>query len=552
MTEKIGRYQIIGEIGKGAMGIVYKGFDPVLERHVAIKTINKSLLSGDDDAIARLKREAQAAARLQHPNIVIIHEYGETEDTAFISMQFIEGKELKGYFDKGKPFTLQEMFTIMSQLLGAISYSHQNKIIHRDIKPANILLESDNTIKVTDFGIARLESSELTRIGTAMGTPNYMSPEQCKGVEVDNRTDIFSAGVILYQFLTNTKPFEGSSIASTIHKVVNITPPKPSSINPSLGNAFDHVIEKCLAKEPENRFANTSVFLEAIKLAFANTGVLNSSDLSSNGLTLPDNSNYSFSGDSSIGVSLSGNHHLTTDETIYKPSIATTDETIFKSFHPELTKKYLLIEKIKNIFSPQQINNFSKHITIKKVAITACIIALLTTFYTLKGTNNDKKALNENNSSKQHPFTTNTTLSKENDQIPADNVTQDTKSIIPEQVSSLTIPMYIKVIDTDDHFSNSGKYSISFLSKIISPLQHPYVNCDISNVIGSIKIVTIPSNAEIILLENNEKKSSPCVLKMPTGNQYLLVKKDGYHDFALSVPVTSRTNIPLTIHLAKI
>ncbi|MBU0728770.1 MAG: protein kinase [Proteobacteria bacterium] len=269
MLEKLGKYEIIGELGKGAMGTVYKGTDPMIGRTVAIKTINKSALESEaaGEMIARFKQEAQSAGRLSHPNIVVIYDYGEEGDIAFISMGYVEGRELKSYFDKNELFSLQGIVNIMNQLLDALAFAHQQGIIHRDIKPSNIMVKENGHIMITDFGIARIESSELTQIGTTMGTPNYMSPEQCMGQRVDGRADIFSAGVILYQLLTGEKPFAGGSLASIYHKILNIDPIPPSDLNLHIPRSFDAVIAKSLAKRPEDRFQTATEFAEAIKQA---------------------------------------------------------------------------------------------------------------------------------------------------------------------------------------------------------------------------------------------------------------------------------------------
>ena len=267
--KKLGKYDVVRELGKGAMGIVYEGFDPFIERTVALKTIQKSVLDPQDatDMINRFRREAQAAGRLTHPNIVAIYEYGEDGDTSFIAMEFIRGKELKSFFDKEERFQLTDTLRIMSQLLSALEYSHSRGVVHRDIKPANIILmDEDNSVKVADFGIARIESSTLTQVGTVLGTPAYMSPEQFLGQIVDRRSDIYSSGVILYQFLTGEKPFTGS-VAAIMHKVMNQMPSPPSALNMSIPKSLDFVVEMAIAKRPEDRFQTAGEFAEALREA---------------------------------------------------------------------------------------------------------------------------------------------------------------------------------------------------------------------------------------------------------------------------------------------
>ncbi len=270
MTEltRLGKYEIWRELGRGAMGIVYEAFDPFIERTVAIKTILKSSLDKSEvqEAFSRFRREAQAAGRLAHPKIVSIFEYGEDEEMAFIVMELICGSELKEYFDREQRFTIREGISIVLQLLDALDYSHSRGVVHRDIKPANILLTADGQIKVADFGIAKIESTHLTQVGMVIGTPNYMSPEQFLGLATDCRTDIYSAGVVLYQFLTGTRPFTGSVI-SIMNKTVNQEAAQPSQLNPAVSKNLDEVIKKAMAKRSEDRYQTAAEFMEALKSA---------------------------------------------------------------------------------------------------------------------------------------------------------------------------------------------------------------------------------------------------------------------------------------------
>ncbi|MBE7423432.1 MAG: serine/threonine protein kinase [Zoogloeaceae bacterium] len=268
--KKLGKYEIRGELGQGAMGIVYDGFDPMIGRRVALKTVRRDQLDRAEveEILARFKREAQAAGRLNHPNIVQIYEYGEDEGTAFIAMEFVEGRELKDHFDAEERFSMAEISRIMGQLLEALDYSHKNGVVHRDVKPANIILLKDGTVKVADFGIARVESSNLTQAGSVLGTPSYMSPEQFMGQTVDGRSDLFSAGVILYQFLTGEKPFTGA-LTTIMHKVLKEEPAAPSALNVQVPRPFDALIRKALAKRPDERFQNGREFAIALKMAAA-------------------------------------------------------------------------------------------------------------------------------------------------------------------------------------------------------------------------------------------------------------------------------------------
>ena len=280
---RLGKYEIRRELGKGAMGIVYEGFDSVIERTVAIKTIRPEQLEATQaaDVLTRFKREAQAAGRLNHPNIVGVYDYseavveGEGSRVAFIAMEFVKGKELRDYFEANERFLSKDIVRIMGALLDALEHAHENGVVHRDIKPANVILLADGRIKVADFGIARIENSELTRAGTVMGTPSYMSPEQFLGVPVDSRTDLFSCGVILYQFLTGEKPFVGST-HTIMYKVLNEEPLAPSTLNVALHPAWDAVVKKAMAKQPADRYQTAAEFSAAIKAA--STAISGSSD----------------------------------------------------------------------------------------------------------------------------------------------------------------------------------------------------------------------------------------------------------------------------------
>ncbi|MCE9641611.1 MAG: serine/threonine protein kinase [Betaproteobacteria bacterium] len=265
---KLGKYEILRELGRGAMGIVYEAFDPSIERTVALKTIRRDQLEGDDAAevITRFQREAKAAGRLNHPNIVAIYDFGEDNETMFIAMEFVIGRELKSHFEKDERFPMAEVTRIMGELLDALEYSHNYGVVHRDIKPANIILRPNGQVKVADFGIARIESSQYTQAGAVIGTPAYMSPEQFMGQTVDRRSDIFSAGVVLYEFLTGERPFSGTA-TTIMHKVLSVNPPPPSRLNVQAPKPFDAVIAKAMAKRPEDRFKTAHEFSEAIRMA---------------------------------------------------------------------------------------------------------------------------------------------------------------------------------------------------------------------------------------------------------------------------------------------
>jgi len=268
--ETVGKYEIRGRLGAGAMGTVLDAFDPVIERRAALKIINRP--SADDaegaEAMARFKREAQAAGRLNHPNIVAVYDYGEDASHAWIAMELVEGGTLKQVLDRGERFPLTETLRVMEEVLAGLDYSHKRGVVHRDIKPANIMLTQDGTVKIADFGIARLENSSMTQVGTVMGTPSYMAPEQLRGETVDARADIWAAGVMFYQLLTGEKPFEGG-FSSVLHKAINTEPTPASTLSVTAPRAFDAVISRALAKRPEDRFATAAAFSEALRPAMA-------------------------------------------------------------------------------------------------------------------------------------------------------------------------------------------------------------------------------------------------------------------------------------------
>jgi serine/threonine-protein kinase len=264
--KKIGKYAIESEIGRGAMGVVYKGLDPVINRHVAIKTISiRGTDSEGNELSARFKQEAQAAGRLNHPGIVSVYEYGEDGDLAFIAMELVEGHTLADLTRQQTPLSFEEVSNLIIKVLEALQYAHSNGVVHRDIKPSNIMRTDSGDVKITDFGIARIESSELTQTGTVMGTLGYMSPEQLMGRQVDYRSDIFSCGILFYELLTGESAFLGTNTASTMYKIVHTELPPASKICPTVPASFDPVLAKALAKNPKERFGSAQEFVQAIK-----------------------------------------------------------------------------------------------------------------------------------------------------------------------------------------------------------------------------------------------------------------------------------------------
>jgi tetratricopeptide (TPR) repeat protein len=259
IPEKIGRYEIIDEIGRGGMGVVYKARDPNIGRLVALKVI-KSAFGADDESSEELKkrfqREVRAAGIIQHPNIVAVYDADEDQGVPYLTMEYVKGVTVDTIIVPGRPLPLEQTHSIMEQVTGGLTYAHEKGIIHRDIKPANLILAEDGTVKITDFGIAKFVNTELTQGKPLMGSPNYMNPEQLTGGPVDARSDVFSLGVVLYEFLTGHKPFMGENPSSVGYQIVKNNPTAPSRLNPSLPPAYDRVVKKALAKDPDRRYAS--------------------------------------------------------------------------------------------------------------------------------------------------------------------------------------------------------------------------------------------------------------------------------------------------------
>ena len=263
--QRLGKYEIRGELGRGAMGVVYEAYDPLIERVVALKTIRPEALAGAQAAeiLARFKREAQAAGKLAHPNIVSIYEFGEDQGVWYIAMELVKGRELKEYFEEQQRFKTVDVVRILSQILSGLGYSHKLGVVHRDIKPSNVFILPDGSVKVADFGIAHVDQSQLTQVGSVLGTPAYMSPEQILGLPVDGRSDLFSVGVMLYQFLTGERPFTGNATV-TMRKVLEEDPLPPSRFNTQIPGAMDGVVRRALAKKADERFQSAAEFAQAL------------------------------------------------------------------------------------------------------------------------------------------------------------------------------------------------------------------------------------------------------------------------------------------------
>jgi eukaryotic-like serine/threonine-protein kinase len=266
---KAGRYEIVGELGRGAMGVVYKAMDPVIGRTVAVKTIRLSEEGtglSRPELLTRFQTEARAAGLLTHPNIVVVFDAGEEDGLYYITMELVEGKSLQALLDGGHAFPLPRTLRIMEQTCSALQFAHERNVIHRDIKPANLMLTADDTVKVTDFGTAKiLQFGTVQQTAHVMGTPSYMSPEQVKGRAVDGRSDIFSLGVMLYEMVTGEKPFPGQNITTVIYKIVNEDPVPPRQIDPSIHPGISAVIMKALVKEPDQRYQNCREMLEDLR-----------------------------------------------------------------------------------------------------------------------------------------------------------------------------------------------------------------------------------------------------------------------------------------------
>ncbi len=275
--EKLGRYDIVRVLGKGAMGVVYEGRDPNLDRQVAIKTIRVQSLSAEaaSEYEVRFRTEARSAARLHHPNIVSVFDSGQDGDTAYLVMEFIQGEDLKHHLENGARFSVRSSIVMVHDLLMALDHAHRQNVVHRDVKPANMLIELSGRVKLTDFGVARIQEPDethLTQVGGAVGTPKYMSPEQAKGLRGDSRSDVFSAGVVLYELLTGILPFDGENQFVVIHQIVGHEPTKPSMLNPDVPAAMDEVMARAMAKNPDERYATAREFGLALRVVAQHMG----------------------------------------------------------------------------------------------------------------------------------------------------------------------------------------------------------------------------------------------------------------------------------------
>jgi serine/threonine protein kinase len=265
---KAGRYEILGELGRGAMGVVYRAKDPLIGRIVAVKTIRLSEEgTGMSHAqlVERFQTEARAAGLLTHPNIVVIYDVGESDGVYYITMELLNGKSLQSALDSGEKFPLPRLLHVTEQVCSALQFAHDHNVVHRDIKPANIMLTPDDLVKITDFGTARILQYGAAQQTSTVGTPGYMSPEQIKGKAMDGRTDIFSLGVMLYEMTTGKKPFSGQDIATILYHILNEEPVPPHQVNPSIPLGVSSTILKALAKSPHLRYENCRELLDDLK-----------------------------------------------------------------------------------------------------------------------------------------------------------------------------------------------------------------------------------------------------------------------------------------------
>ena len=261
MESHLGRYEILEELGRGEMGVVYKAHDPLIDRFVAIKAINLQKLDEEekDEYKARFYQEAKAAGRLNHPNIITIYDLGRKGDVAYIAMELMEGTDLQNIISDHNQLNIIEKLDVSFQVAEGLAYAHEHGVIHRDIKPSNIMVLRGRHVKIADFGIARMKSSlGLTKTNKIIGSPLYMSPEQIQSHSIDPRSDIFSFGIVLYQMLTGKLPFNGENVNSLMYQIVNEEPQKPSAVNSEIPEMLDGIVAKCLAKKTADRYQNVN------------------------------------------------------------------------------------------------------------------------------------------------------------------------------------------------------------------------------------------------------------------------------------------------------
>jgi serine/threonine protein kinase len=261
-----GRYEIVKELGKGAMGVVYQAHDPHIGREIALKVLRPDRVSSED-FVQRFLKEARAIGRMSHPGIVTVYDVGEDQGTIYIAMEFLEGVPLNAYC-REKTMSIEEITDIGIQVADSLDYAHTRGIVHRDIKPQNIMVSPSGMVKLTDFGIAHIEDPEAshqTQAGEILGTPNYMSPEQVIGKKVDGRSDLYSLGVILYELSTGARPFKGDNLAAIFHAITNETPARPEAVNTGVPSDFSHILMRCIQKNPAERYGSGHALSGALR-----------------------------------------------------------------------------------------------------------------------------------------------------------------------------------------------------------------------------------------------------------------------------------------------
>jgi hypothetical protein len=257
IPKNIGRYEIIELVGRGGMGVLYRARDAVLERNVAVKMMLLDFTT-DQTARDRFQREARAVARLQHRNVVTIHELGEVEGTPYIVMEFLTGKDLDAMLKGDVPMSLAQKLDVVIQLCDGLGYAHEQGIVHRDVKPGNVRVLEDGTVKILDFGIAKFAQSSVTQSGMIMGTPSYMAPEQIMGKPVDGRADLFSVGVLMYELLSGQKPFTGESPTTVVYQIIHVEPPPMNAAVPELPDSLHEIVSRALQKNADDRYSRAS------------------------------------------------------------------------------------------------------------------------------------------------------------------------------------------------------------------------------------------------------------------------------------------------------
>lgn len=264
---QLGRFKITGILGQGAMGTVYRAHDPLLDRTVAIKTVGCAGMSREEAAAfeERFYREARSAGRLNHKNIVTIHDVGRSDDLAYIAMEYLSGRNLREVLDTSIVLPVDRSADIAAQIADGLDFAHANGVVHRDIKPANIMVFDNGSVKIADFGVAQMSSGSQTVSGVSFGSPRYMSPEQVSGQKVDGRSDIFSLGAVFYEMLVGRPPFTGDDLDAVLYQVLHGAPPLPSTFLPNLPRGFDRIVARALAKDPEKRFRSAAEMAAALR-----------------------------------------------------------------------------------------------------------------------------------------------------------------------------------------------------------------------------------------------------------------------------------------------